>query len=168
MDEPSAHRARGVLALTAMLMVLAPGAAGNLSLGGAPSGATYVSDAHGVIRIRNNSTADQAALLAAGCTPLTSVPGEPGERITVSASPYQLPGDGSIYFDITNATGAALILLLPLSPAIGQECVVTDEGGNAGTWNWAIRNGANAIDTIALNGGWSKLRWNGANWLKTG
>lgn len=151
-----------------MIFLLAPGSAGNMTFGGAPSGTVYTSDQNGVVRIANGSAADQAALIAAGCTPLSAIPGEPGERITVSTNNFQLPGDGSIYFDVTNATGAALTLLLPVALSLNQECVVTDEGGNAGTYAITIKSGSTTIDTISVNNGWSKLRWNGAHWLITG
>jgi hypothetical protein len=151
-----------------MIMLLAPGAAGNLTLGGAPSGATYVSDQYGVIRIANGSAADEAALLAAGCTALSAIPGQPGEIDAVTASPYQLASDGAIYFDLTNETGAALTVLLPVSPQLNQLCVITDAGGNAGTYNWTIKAAATPIDTVTANGGFSKLRWNGVAWLITG
>lgn len=155
-----------------MIMVLAPGGAGNLTMAGAPSGSTYVSDQYGVIRITNDSAADQAALLAAGCTPLSTTAGGslscPGEIDTVNASPYQLPGDGSNYFDLTNATGAAIVILLPLAPANGQFCVVTDVGNNAGAHNWTIKAGSTVIDTVSVDGGYSKARWNGSEWVVTG
>jgi hypothetical protein len=51
---------------------------------------------------------------------------------------------------------------------VGQIVVVTDEGGNAGTDAIAVKSGATTIDTIAVDNGWSSLRWNGANWLRGG
>lgn len=54
--------------MPAKLYLLAP--APDLSFGGAPSGASYVSDQNSLIVITNGSVADQAALVAAGCTTL--------------------------------------------------------------------------------------------------
>ncbi|MGH6889813.1 MAG: hypothetical protein ACREHF_11575 [Rhizomicrobium sp.] len=52
----------------ANLYLLAPAA--NLSFASLPSGSTYLSDANGLVVVSNGSAADQAALAAAGCTPL--------------------------------------------------------------------------------------------------
>jgi hypothetical protein len=54
--------------MAAKIILRAP--APNMSFGGAPSGASYVSDQNALIVITNGSAADQAALVAAGCTTL--------------------------------------------------------------------------------------------------
>ncbi|MGD0190190.1 MAG: hypothetical protein ABSD74_05580 [Rhizomicrobium sp.] len=55
-----------------MILMLAPAA--NMQFASMPSGSSYVSDADGLITIVNNSTADQIALMAAGCRTLLPVP----------------------------------------------------------------------------------------------
>jgi hypothetical protein len=50
------------------LFLLAPAA--NQTFMSMPSGATYVSNAYGLVTITNGSVADEAALIAAGCLPL--------------------------------------------------------------------------------------------------
>jgi hypothetical protein len=89
-------------------------------------------------------------------------------RITVSSSPHALgtPPALNWYVDVTNSFGAAIELDLPGTPATGQVIVLTDEGGNAGTYPQTIKSGATTIDTITVNNGWSRLRWNGAAWLR--
>jgi hypothetical protein len=60
--------------MSSKIYLLAP--APFMSFGGAPSGASYVSDQNSLIVIVNGSTADQAELIAAGCTtlyPLTTL-----------------------------------------------------------------------------------------------
>jgi hypothetical protein len=52
-----------------MILMLAP--APGLNLGAMPSGAAYVSDAYGLVKIVNDSAADQAGLTAIGCFTLT-------------------------------------------------------------------------------------------------
>lgn len=52
-----------------MILMLAPGP--NLTFGAMPSGASYVSDDNSLIKIANNSAADQLALQEAGCSTLT-------------------------------------------------------------------------------------------------
>lgn len=56
-----------------MILMLAPLGAANMSFGVAPSGATYTSNQQGIILVANNSTADQTALQALGCSTLTSL-----------------------------------------------------------------------------------------------
>ncbi len=52
-----------------MILMLAP--TGNMTFGGAPSGSTYVSDQFALIKITNDSVADQTFLADAGCFTLT-------------------------------------------------------------------------------------------------
>jgi len=49
---------------------------------------------------------------------------------------------------------------------VGQVIFLTDEGGNAGTYPFTIKNGSTTVGMITVNGGWLPLRWNGANWLQ--
>jgi hypothetical protein len=52
-------------------MILMQAPAPNLTFGAMPSGATYVSDQCGLVKILNNSGADQVALQNAGCFTLS-------------------------------------------------------------------------------------------------
>jgi hypothetical protein len=52
-----------------MILMLAPGP--NMSLGAMPSGANFVSDYLGLVKITNDSAADQAGLAAIGCATLS-------------------------------------------------------------------------------------------------
>ncbi len=52
-----------------MILMLAPGP--NMAFGSMPSGATYVSDQNALIRIGNDSAADQVALQGVGCFTLS-------------------------------------------------------------------------------------------------
>ncbi|HEY1615124.1 MAG TPA: phage tail protein [Rhizomicrobium sp.] len=89
-----------------------------------------------------------------------------GRRVTIAGGTLALTATDS-YVDITNST-ASLEIDLPTSGLTsGQRIVVTDEGSNAATYNWTIKNGGTVVDTVSVNGGWSALRWNGANWLRT-
>jgi Putative phage tail protein len=91
-------------------------------------------------------------------------------RDTVSTSTLTLGAPPSLtwYVDVANTSGGAIGVILPALPVVGQIVVVTDEGGNAGTDAIAVKSGATTIDTIAVDNGWSSLRWNGANWLRGG
>ena len=54
--------------MSQIIFLLAPGP--NINFGTAPSGASYVSNGLGLIAITNGAVADEAALIAAGCTAL--------------------------------------------------------------------------------------------------
>jgi hypothetical protein len=101
----------------------------------------------------------------AGGSSLPSAVNAPGRSVSVTSSPFDvLASDG--YVGITNQTGAALTIALPLYPAANQVVRLKDEGGNAGTYSWTVQwNGATAI-AIASNGDFAGLRWNGAAWYQ--
>lgn len=97
--------------------------------------------------------------------------GTPGaivvRAVTAASSPVALTNTDS-YVDINNTSGAALVINLPASPATNQVIVITDVGGNAGTFNWDIKMGSTVIDKVVVNNSYSKLRWTGATWVTTG
>ena len=64
------------------IFLLAPGP--DINFGTAPSGASYVSNGLGLIAITNGAVADEAALIAAGCTALYPAGQTP---MTVAALP---------------------------------------------------------------------------------
>lgn len=68
--------------MSAPIFLLAPAPA--IAFGPAPSGASYVSNDLGLIAVVNGSTADEAALIAAGCTALYPAGQAP---MTVAALP---------------------------------------------------------------------------------
>ena len=76
--------------MTAKIILLAPAA--NMSFGGAPSGASYLSDPNGLIVITNGSAADQASLIAAGCTTLYPLNTLTLPMFTVATLPSPSPG----------------------------------------------------------------------------
>jgi len=91
----------------------------------------------------------------------------PGRSITVTSSPLQLVNtDG--YVGITNSAGTALEIELPIYPSANQVVKLSDEGGNAGTYNWTIVWNGNTVGTVTVNGGFLSLRWNGVNWYRIG
>lgn len=69
-----------------MILMLAP--APNLNLGTMPSGASYVSDAYALIKVANDSAADQTALQEAGCFTLTPFGGWGNATFTTLADLY--------------------------------------------------------------------------------
>jgi hypothetical protein len=81
------------------IFLLAPSA--NLFFGGAPSGSTYVSNQYGIVVITNNSAADEAALIAAGCAALVPV----AQNLVTVASlpPASPPGQRAFVSDSTLA-----------------------------------------------------------------
>lgn len=98
-----------------------------------------------------------------------SVSQAPGRSIAANASPVTLTNmDG--YVGITNDSGAALSINLPLYPSANQVVRLSDEGGNAGSYNWSVYwNGVAVTNgTVAVNGGFLTLRWNGAGWYQIG
>lgn len=91
----------------------------------------------------------------------------PGRSITVASSPLQLTNaDG--YVGITNTSGAALEIDLPLYPSANQVVNLVDEGGNAFTDNWTIKWNGNVVGTVVTNDGFISLRWNGTGWYQLG
>jgi hypothetical protein len=93
---------------TIPIVLLAPGP--NLSFGGAPSGAAYVSDRNSLIVIANGSVADEAALIAVGCTLL--YPGSQTMALpvfTVATLPSASPsGQASFVSNATQTISAGL------------------------------------------------------------
>jgi hypothetical protein len=93
----------------------------------------------------------------------------PGRSIQIATSTFQLINtDG--YVGITNASGGALEIDLPVYPAANQVVKLADEGGNAGTYTWTVKfNGVVVPNTtVAVNGGFISLRWNGTAWIQIG
>lgn len=106
----------------------------------------------------------------AGGSSLTSSTSQaPGRSITVTSSPLQLTNtDG--YVGITNNSGGALEIDLPLYPSANQVVKLADEGGNAGTYNWTVKFNGTAVPngTVIVNSGFISLRWNGTAWYQIG
>lgn len=104
-----------------------------------------------------------------GVQPTTPPSGGGTLVVSVSSSPFALgvPTGNPFYVDITNTSGAPLVVELSASPAIGQIERVTDVGGTAGTNAFTIKDstGTTTIDTIVVNNGWSTCRWNGTAWI---
>jgi hypothetical protein len=93
--------------MAAKIYLLAP--APNMSFGGAPSGAFYISDPNGLIVITNGSTADQASLIAAGCTTLYPLTTLTLPVFTVATLPAVTPaGQRSFVSDSTTTLAAGL------------------------------------------------------------
>lgn len=90
-----------------------------------------------------------------------------GRSIAVTSSPLQLVNtDG--YVGITNNSGTALEVDLPVYPAANQVVKLADEGGNAGSFNWTIKWNGASISTVIVNSGFLSLRWNGSAWYQLG
>ena len=98
----------------------------------------------------------------------TSSAGSVTTRVSTAASTYTIAAPTALteYFDFTYTGASALQINLPASPVVGQVIFLTDEGGNAGTYPFTIKNGSTTVGMITVNGGWLPLRWNGANWLQ--
>jgi hypothetical protein len=87
------------------IILLAPAA--NMSFGGAPSGASYLSDSNGLIVITNGSAADQASLIAAGCTTLYPLTTLSLPVFAVSTLPAATPAGQASFVSDSSATLAA-------------------------------------------------------------
>ena len=98
------------------ILMLAP--AGNMSFGSAPSGATYVSNAQGLINA--STAADEAYLQSAGCFVLTPFGGAGTFGFTTLAALYAAD-TGAIFPGWTGY------------PQYTAASVFSD-GGNTGTW----------------------------------
>jgi hypothetical protein len=87
-----------------------------------------------------------------------------GRSVTVSSSPLAItPSDN--YVGITNTSGGPLTIDLPSSPTTNQDVRLADEGGNTGTYGWAIKNaGGAAVGTVTVNSGGISLHWTGTVW----
>lgn len=115
--------------MAARMFLLAP--APGMSFGGAPSGAFYVSDQNSLIVIANGSVADQAALIAAGCTVLYPLTTLSLPVFTVVTLPTATPaGQASFVSDSTAtlSTSAGAIV------AGGGANFVPVYSDNAGNW----------------------------------
>jgi hypothetical protein len=116
---------------------------------------TYAVEA---VNIAGDSVPSASATAAASA----SVNG--GRSVTVSASPLPILTSDN-YVGVTNTSGAALAIDLPSTPATNQDVRLADEGGNAATFNWTVRNTGGAIvGTVAVDGGGISLHWTGAVW----
>ena len=91
--------------MTAKIVLLAPAA--NMSFGGAPSGAFYVSDRNGLIVIANGSAADEASLIASGCTVLYPLTTLSLPVFTVATLPAAVLAGQASFVSDSNATLAA-------------------------------------------------------------
>jgi len=90
-----------------------------------------------------------------------------GRSVSVTTSPFDvLATDG--YVGITNETGAALAIALPLYPGANQAVKLADEGGNAGACNWTVQWNGSTVGTVAVDAGFISLRWNGSAWYQFG
>lgn len=89
----------------AKITLLAPAAF--MAFGGAPSGASYVSDQNSLVVIVNGSVADQAALVAAGCTTLYPLTTLALPVFVVSTLPAATPAGQASFVSDSNATLAA-------------------------------------------------------------
>lgn len=116
-------------------MILMQAPKGGMTFSGMPSGSTYVADADGLIKITNNSTADQTALINAGCFTLTPMGGWGTYSFNLLADLY--------------AADTTTNLLLPGITGFPQHstCMVLADPspGNIGTWGkTGTGNGAGA------------------------
>jgi hypothetical protein len=104
---------------------------------------------------------------AGGSSLPSSTSQAPGRSIAVSLSPVQLTNtDG--YVGITNNSGAALEIDLPVYPSANQAVRLADEGANAGASNWAIKFDGATIASVVVDSGFISLRWNGSAWYQIG
>lgn len=93
-------------------------------------------------------------------------------RVVIQAQTFSGTGSisasGGSFITFTGTSGGTLTL--PSSSlTTGQEYVIKDEGGNAGTSNITVSAGSNDIDgattaTIGTNYGSLRLRWSGTKW----
>ena len=87
-----------------------------------------------------------------------------GRSITISTSSVTLTS-GDSYVGITNSSGGAITVNLPSSPSANQTVSLADEGGNAGTYAWTIKNSGGAtVGTVTVNSGGITLHWTGSIW----
>lgn len=91
--------------MAANIILMAPAA--NMAFGGAPSGAFYVSDRNALVVVTNGSTADQAALIAAGCTTLYPLTTLALPVFTAATLPAASPAGQSSFVSDSSVTLAA-------------------------------------------------------------
>lgn len=127
----------------ANIFLLAPAA--NMQFASLPSGSTYLSDDNGLIIIVNGSTADQIALVNAGCITLNPLPGggvnfQNGGAYTVRAA-----DNGNLL--LFTSTGAVTVSLPATLPA-GFRCKLFVAG--TGGLTVAAGSGANVVSPIGV------------------
>lgn len=134
-----------------MILMLAPGP--KMAFGAMPSGASYVSDQYGLIKIVNDSVADEAALQAAGCFVLSPFGGWGTFGFTLLSDLYA--ADAVANLVLPGITGFPRHTIASIfndgTPANDGTWVKTGTGNGSGNWtqyaNVAISDLATAITT---------------------
>ena len=135
-----------------MILMVAPGP--DMSFGAMPSGAAYVSDSYALVKIANDSAADQAALTSIGCQTLTPFGGWGNFGFQTLAELYAAD-TGAI---LPGRTGypqytVASIFADPTATNVGT-WYKTGTGNGAGNWTQAapfIINGVAQASQAAIN-----------------
>src|SRR5271155_762293 len=102
---------------TTPIFLLAPGP--GMTFVAMPSGATYVSDANGLVQITNGSVADELALIAGGCAVLA--PNSGGNVTTQAGTSYSLQNSDQntgVLFTASSATAVTLPNDMPVGFAV--------------------------------------------------
>lgn len=92
----------------------------------------------------------------------------PGRILTASASPLLLLSTDT-FVGITNGTGGALEIDLPITPSANQVVSLYDMGNNlngAGVYGWTIKWNGTTVGTVLNTGGFITLIYNGVGWFQ--
>jgi hypothetical protein len=104
-----------------------------MTFGAMPSGATYVSDAYGLVKVVNDSSADQAALQNAGCYLLTPFGGWGTMGFNYLVDLYAAD-TGSILPGITGYPQHTIAAIFNDASTINGTWVKTGSGNGSGNW----------------------------------
>jgi hypothetical protein len=134
-----------------MIFMLAP--APTMTFASLPSGSTYVSDQDGLVRIANDSIADQLALQLAGCVTLNPVVANgfigklPAANFNVTTD-QQIPitGTGNARIRVTRIT-AENTSVNGMSTAAGGIYTAASKGGTAIVASGQVYTGLSNADT---------------------
>ena len=98
---------------------------------------------------------------------IVGTPGTFGPPINIGGSgPISLPSAANFFVFVNNITGTAITLTLPLTGAVGQQLIIKDIAGNAGTYTINISSGIDGNATYSLVSNYASVTivWTGSFW----
>jgi hypothetical protein len=143
-----------------MILMVAP--APFMAFGGLPSGSLYVSDQYSLIRITNDSAADQLALQDAGCFTLSPFGGWGNFGFLTLADLYAAD-TGSILPNIAGFPQYTVVTIFS-DPTSGDDGTWTKTGSGAGSGNWTQVSTSTLASLSAEVA--ASIPWNGATWAQ--
>jgi len=128
-----------------MILMLAP--APNMAFGAMPSGASYVSDPFALVKIANDSSADQVALLTAGCFTLTPFGGW-GNFGFVTLADLYAADTGALLPGVTGFPQHTIASVFS-DPTASNDGSWTKTGTGTGAGNWTLVSNTSLADLFA-------------------